>query len=128
MKVVVAKPYATAVFYANDGAVPLPADLVFVDVRPATSVKEAAIASLSDFVTAKGVNTSPEVKSEKAVTLADGKTPATEIVLSASVMFMNKMGVCLGVLKGGKAITVLAGIEPKNADLYKEICSTLVVK
>jgi hypothetical protein len=128
MKVVVAKPYATAVFYANDGGSPLPTDLVFVDVRPATSVKEAAVASLSDFVTAKGVSATPEVKSEKAVTLADGKTAATEISLSASVMFMTKTGSCLGVLKGGKAITVIAGIEPKNADLYKEICSTLVVK
>lgn len=125
---VAAKPYATGVFYANDGSVPLPTDLVFVDVRPATSVKDAAVAALGDFVAAKGVSAEVKVDSETAVKLADGKTAATEIVLSATVMFMKKMGSCLGVLKDGKAITVLAGIDTKNAALYKEICSTLVIK
>jgi hypothetical protein len=128
MKVVAKLPYATAVFYANDGGAPLPTDLVFVDVRPATSVKVAGVAALGDFVLAKGVSADVKVVSEKEVTLADGKTAATEIALSASVMFQNKVGSCLGVIKNGKAITVLAGIESKNADLYKEICSTLVVK
>ncbi len=122
-----AKPYGTAVFYANDGAAPLP-DIFLVDVRPGTSVKEAAIAALTDFVSSKGVSASPTAESEKTVTLADGKTSATELVLSASVMFMTKKGYALGVVKGGNVITVQAGIDPGKLDFYKEIIETLVIK
>jgi hypothetical protein len=122
-----ANPYGTAVFYANDGATPLP-DLVFVDVRPTASVKEAAVAALSDFILAKGVSATPSVESEKAITLADGKTAATEIVLAASVLFMSKKGIAVGAIKDGKAYVVVAGVDPGKLDMFKEIAESLAFK
>ena len=123
---VAAKPYATAVFYANDGATPLP-DLVFVDVRSGTSIKDSAVAALSDFVVAKGVAVTPTVESEKAVTLADGKQ-GTEVVVVAEVLFMKKKGAAVGVVKDGKTYVVLAGVDPNKLDLWKEMAGTLAFK
>jgi hypothetical protein len=123
---VASKPYATAVFYANDGAIPLP-DLVFVDVRDGTSVKDAAVKSLTDFVVAKGVSTSPTVESEKTITLADG-TQATEIVVVAEVLMMKKKGAAVGAVKGGKTYVVLAGVDTGKLDLWKEMAGTLTFK
>jgi hypothetical protein len=100
--------------------------IVYVAVRPATSFKDAAIAFLGDYIVSLGVNINPDVESEKTVTLADGKTQGNEIILSA--MFGARKGCAYGVIKDGKAIMVLAGVDPKNLNLYKEICETLVLK
>ncbi len=123
---VAAKPYATAVFYANDGGSPLP-DLVFVDVRDGTSVKDSAVKALGDFVAAKGVSVTPTVESEKTVTLADGKQ-GTEIVLVADVLFQKKKGAAVGVVKDGKTYVVVAGVDTGKLELWKEMAATLAFK
>ena len=123
---IAAKPYATAVFYANDGGTPLP-NLVYVDVRPATSVKDSAVAALTDFIAAKGVQANPKVDSSTEITLPDGST-ATDVAVSVSVLFQNKKGYNVGVIKDGKSIVVSAGIDPAQMDLFKEIAQTLRVK
>jgi len=101
-------------------------DIVMVGVRPATSIKDAAIALLADYILSLGAGITPGVDSEKTVTLADGKTQANEILMSA--LFGARKGYAYGVIKDGKAIMVLAGTDPKHLDLYSEIGKTLVVK
>jgi len=64
-------------------------------------------------------------------TLSDGKTPATEVVLSADVYGMYQLYVyALGTDKGDKTIAAI-GLTTKrdvNKTLVKEIAQTLAVK
>jgi len=123
---IAAKPYENAIFYANDGGTPLP-NLVFVDVRPSTSVKDSAVAGLRDFIAAKGVQADPKVDATGEVTLPDG-SKATEVAISVTVLFQTKKGYAIGVIKDGKSIVVSAGIDPGKMDLFKEIAQSLRVK
>jgi len=113
----------TSVFYAHGGD-----DMVYIDVRPATNFKDASVALLADLIKAKGLIVTPNVDLDKAATLADGKTAANEVLLSASVLFQTKNGYCFGLIKDGKAIIVMTGLDPKKLDLFKEIAQTLTLK
>ena len=108
------------VFYAKGGD-----DLVYVAVRPATDFKAAATTFLADLIKLSGVALSPNVDSEKTVTMLDG-TQGNEIMLSA--LFGSKKATVYGVIKDGKAIMVMCGTSPKSLDLYSEIGKSLVVK
>jgi len=108
------------VFYAKGGD-----DLVYVAVRPATDFKAAATEFLSDLIKLSGVALSPNVDSEKTVTMLDG-TQGNEIMLSA--LFGSKKATVYGVIKDGKAIMVMCGTAPKSLALYSEIGKSLVVK
>ncbi len=108
------------VFYAKGGD-----DLVYVAVRPATNFKDSAATFLADLIKLSGVALSPNVDSEKMVTMLDG-TQGNEIMLSA--LFGQKKATVYGVIKDGKAIMVMCGTQPKNLALYSEIGKSLVVK
>jgi len=116
-------PLSTGIFSAKDANA-----TVYIDVRPATSFKDAAVDMMADLIAAKGFNVDPKVDSDKITTLTDGKTTAYETMLSASVLFQPKIAYCYGILKDGKAIIVMTGLDPKNADLYKEIAHTFTLK
>lgn len=101
-------------------------DTIFVDVRPATNFKDAASGLLADLIKAKGLSLTPNVDAENTITLADGKTQASQILLSA--LFGQVKCVCTGVIKDGNAIIVFGGTKPASMDLYKEMGTTLVLK
>lgn len=108
------------VFYAKGGD-----DLVYVAVRPATDFKASATEFLADLIKLSGVALSPNVDSDKTVTMLDG-TQGNEIMLSA--LFGSKKATVYGVIKDGKAIMVMCGTAPKSLALYSEIGKSLVVK
>jgi hypothetical protein len=109
------------VFYATGGD-----DVIYVCVRPATQFSEAASTFLADLIAAKGMALVPSVESDKTKTLADGKTQASEILLSAA--FGMAKAYVHGTIKDGKAIMVMTGTKPANLTLYKEIGETLSIK
>ena len=109
------------VFYAKGEG----KDLLYVAVRPATDFKGTANVFLADLIKLSGAAFSPSIDSETTITLADGTT-ANVIQLSAA--FGMAKAAITGVLKDGNAIMIMAGTDPKNMELYKEIGSTLIIK
>jgi hypothetical protein len=109
------------VFYAKGTG----KDLVYIAVRPATEFKSTANTFLADLIKLSGAAFAPSIDNESTITLADG-TKANVILLSAA-FGMAKASIT-GVLKDGNAIMIMAGTDPKNMDLYKEIGSTLITK
>ena len=91
------------------------------------AIREAVDATLA----ASNVNVKTKLESVKATTLSDGKTPATEAVLSADIFGMYQLYVyALGTDKGEKTIATI-GLTIKgdsNKALVKEIAQTLAVK
>jgi len=114
----------TSVLHAHDSVTPLH-NFIIVDIRPATNFTDAAIASLNDLIIADGLSATPTVELEKTMTLSDGKTLATEIIVSADVLFKNRKGYALGVIRDGQAYIVMAGLDPAKLDLFKEIVETM---
>ncbi len=109
------------VFYAKGQG----KDLIYVAVRPATEFKDTANTFLADLIKLSGAAFAPSIDNESTVTLADG-TKANVIALSAA--FGMAKATITGVLKDGNAIMIMAGTDPKNMELYKEIGSTLITK
>jgi hypothetical protein len=73
--------------------------------------------------------------STKSVTLADGKTPATEVIMSISLnmatLKCNGEIYALAITKGDKIVFVAAGNCGGSAEqvaMIREIASTLAVK
>jgi hypothetical protein len=107
------------------------ADLVGVTVIPeAADFGKAMKDAFDNDPVLKSLGVKMNVDSSKATTLADGKTPANEAIVSAKIMGMDLYGYCFGINKGGKTIAVtgatLAG--DKNKALMKEIAQTLAAK
>jgi hypothetical protein len=77
------------------------------------------------------LNVKVQIVSSRATTLADGKTAATEVVLSAKIMGIYDLyGYNLAVVKGDKLVWCSAltlGDEAKMA-LCREIVQTFAVK
>jgi len=109
------------VFYAKS-----PDDSVYVVIRPATKLSDAANTFLAEVIAARGLNLVPEVDTETQITMADGKTQGTQILLTAA-MGMAKAYVN-GVIKDGNAIMVVTGSRAGQLKLYKEIGETLSIK
>jgi hypothetical protein len=80
---------------------------------------------------ASNVPAKTKVESVKATTLSDGKTPATEVVLSADILGMYELYVyALGADKGDKTIAAI-GLTIKGDSskaLVREIAQTLSFK
>jgi len=71
-----------------------------------------------------------KVESEKATTLADGKTAASEAVFSAKIVIYDVYLYCFGTNTGGKTIVVVTYTlknDAKNKELIKEIAKTLTL-
>jgi hypothetical protein len=71
------------------------------------------------------------IVSSKATTLADGKTPATEVIIGAKIMGMYDLwGYALAIVKGDKivfaAFNTFGG--PASQAVCQEIAQTLAVK
>jgi pimeloyl-ACP methyl ester carboxylesterase len=75
-------------------------------------------------------NMKMDIVSSKAVTLSDGKTPATEVLLHTSVSGIDLYSYTLAISKGGKLIfscgNTLGGSSQQA--LVREIAQTLAVK
>ncbi len=87
--------------------------------------------AVDETLAASNVRVKTKLESVKATTLSDGKTPATEAVLSADVFGMYQLYVyALGTDKGEKTIATI-GLTIKgdaNKALVREIAQTLAVK
>jgi len=114
----------TTVLHAHDDVTPLH-NFIIVDIRPAKNVRDAAIATLNELIAADGFSATPTVELEKTMMLSDGKTPATEIICSVDILFKNRKGCALGVIKDGQAYIVMAGVDPAKMDVFKEIVETM---
>lgn len=109
------------VFYAKADK-----DVIYVAVKPATDFKDASVAFLTDLIAASGMSVVPGVDAENTITLADGKTKANQVLMSAA--FGMAKAACTGVIKDGKAIMIVGASDPKSLELYKEIGTTLIIK
>ena len=109
------------VFYAKSGKHNL-----VIAVRPATDFKAAASTLFEDLIKASGTSFTPTVDAENAITCADGKTKATQILMSAA--FGMAKAICTGTIKDGNAIMVVCATDPGAMDLYKEVGATLSIK
>jgi hypothetical protein len=89
-------------------------DRVYIAVRPATNLREAAITFVNDFITATSrALVVPNIDSETTIALADG-TKADVILLSAG-FGQSQAGIAItGVVKDGNAIMICASRNPKN--------------
>jgi type IV secretory pathway VirB10-like protein len=112
---------AGGVLYAKSGK-----DNIYVAVRPATDFKAASTKFFEDLITASGNSFTAGVDAENTITLADGKTKATQILMSAA--FGMAKATCTGILKDGNAIMVVCASDPGQMEIYKEIGTTLVIK
>jgi hypothetical protein len=77
------------------------------------------------------LNVKVNIVSSKATTLADGKTPATEVIIGAKVLGMYDLwGYALAIVKGDKivfaAFNTFSG--PASQAVCQEIAQTLAVK
>jgi hypothetical protein len=101
---------------------------IAVDIRQATDMDQ--VTAIQDMARIHGAQVSPVVyESVSTVTLADGKTVGQESLVSWEYEIRRTMyAYCLSVVKEGKTITVMSGIEPVKSDLCKEIVRTLILK
>ena len=108
------------------------ADVASIVVIPETSdFGKAAKDSFDNDPALKNLGVKVNVDSTKTTTLADGKTPANEALLSAKIMGIYDLwGYCYGANIGGKTVFVtgatLAG--DKSKALLQEIAKTLTLK
>jgi hypothetical protein len=71
------------------------------------------------------------IVSSKATTLADGKTPATEVVIGAKIMGVYDLwGYALAIVKGDKIVFASSNTfgGPASQAVCQEIAQTLAVK
>jgi hypothetical protein len=112
---------------ANTGA-----DALRVFVVPETQdFAGTARAMIDDTAAFKQFGVKSVVESDKATTLADGKTPAHEIVLSGKIMSYTISLYCVMANSGGKTISAVAYTlksDAKVKDLMQEISRTLTLK
>lgn len=108
------------------------ADSVSANVVPQAADFSVAMKAMYDENPGlKSLGVKVDIVSSKAVTLADGKTAASEAVCTAKVMGMYDLWAYgIGINKGGKTIAVTGwtlGGQAKK-DLVTEISKTLAVK
>jgi hypothetical protein len=112
---------------ANTGA-----DALRVFVAPETQDFAGLASSMIDETAAfKQFSVKSKVESDKATTLADGKTPAHEVVLSGKIMSYTISLYCVMANSGGKTVAACAYTlksDDKVKDLMQEIARTLTVK
>ena len=125
----VKKDNSNAVFdVASDES--MTADTVVVGVMTESNDIPAAIKAMIDSDEALRGSKS-KIVSQKGITLADGKTKATEVILSANVMIFDVYFYTVGLNTGGKCVSVVAYTlsgDEANKNLAKEIAQTLSVK
>lgn len=94
-------------------------------------IAEAVRAAYEANPNLKNINVKVDIVSSTATTLADGSTPATEVILSAKIMGIYDLyGYNLAVVKGDKFVWCSAltlGYDAKQA-LCREIVRTFAVK
>ena len=108
---------ATTVFFAQGpgGAFD---DFVQVNIRPATSFKDAAIAWATEQVAAKKLDAKPVVIAEKDIKLGNGMD-GKQITIEVDVIIMKLGSVYYGFIKDGKAVMInAAGLVKPNVDKY----------
>jgi len=97
----------------------------------AADYSKAFKAAYDNSAALKNLGVVTKVESTKAITLADGKTPAYEAILSAKIMGMYDLWAYgIGTNKGGKTIDVdgwTLGGDAKQKILQESV-KTLVVK
>jgi hypothetical protein len=95
-------------------------DFIQVNVRPATDVKEAAVAWVTEQVKAKKLDAKPTVISEKDVKFGNGMDGKL-ITIEVDVIIMKLGGLYYGFIKDGKAVIInVAGLIKPNVDKYAE--------
>ncbi len=108
------------------------ADAVNVSViAEAPDIAAAAKNAIDNSDAFKQFNAKCKIESQKSITLADGKTPAQEVIFSAKIVIYDVYIYCLGVNAGGKTILVIGNTvesSSKNKDLLQEIARTLIIK
>jgi type IV secretory pathway VirB10-like protein len=110
--------------------------------QTADSVNVSVISEVNDIAAAaknaidnsdafKQFNVKSKIESQKNVMLADGKTTAQEVILSAKIVIYDVYLYCVGVNAGGKTILVIGNTvesSSKNKELLQEIAKTLTIK
>ena len=108
------------------------ADSVSINVIATAADKAAAVKAIIDGSGAfKQYSVTSKIESQKEITLADGKTKALEVVLSAKIVIYDVYLYCVGLDAGGKTIGVVSYTlknDDSNKKLIKEIAQTLSVK
>jgi hypothetical protein len=93
-------------------------DFVQVNIRPATSFKEAAVAWATEQVAAKKLDAKPVVISEKDIKLGNG-LDGKQVTIEVDVIIMKLGSVYYGFVKDGKAVVInVAGLIKPNVDKY----------
>lgn len=112
---------------ANTGA-----DALRVFVVPETQdFAGTARAVIDETAAFKQFGVKSVVESDRATTLADGKTPAHEVVLSGKIMSYTISLYCVMANSGGKTIAAVAYTlksDTRVKDLMQEISRTLALK
>lgn len=110
---------ATTVFYAQGPGGTFD-DFLQVNVRPAANFKDAALEMITQQLVAQNFGSAkPEVISEKAVTLSDGKTQGSEVIIEVDLVIMKMGAAYYGFMKDGKAVIVnVAGVLKSGVDKY----------
>jgi len=125
----VKKDKSNAVFcVASDES--MMADTAVIGVTTESNDIPAAIKAMIDSDEAL-YGAKSKIVSQKDITLADGKTKATEVILSANVMIYDVYFYAVGLNTGGKLVSVVAYTlsgDEANKNLAKEIAQTLSVK
>jgi len=109
----------TTVFYAQGPGGTFD-DFIQVNIRPATSFKDAALEMITQQLIAQNFGSAkPEVISEKAVTLSDGKTQGSEIIIEVDLLILKMGAAYYGYMKDGKAVIInVAGVLKSGVDKY----------
>jgi hypothetical protein len=110
---------ATTVFYAQGPGGTFD-DFLQVNVRPAANFKDAAVEMVTQQLVAQGFGSAiPEVVSEKSVTLSDGKTQGSEVIIEVDLLILKMGAAYYGYMKDGKAVIInIGGVIKAGADKY----------
>jgi hypothetical protein len=120
---------ATTVFYAQGPGGTFD-DFIQINMRPAANFKDAAVEMITQQLVAQNFGSAkPEIVSEKAVTLSDGKTQGSEIIIEVDLLILKMGAVYFGYMKDGKAVIInVAGVLKSGVDKYpawKKIAESL---
>jgi hypothetical protein len=109
----------TTVFYAQGPGGTFD-DFLQVNMRPAKSFKEAAVEMVTQQLVAQGFGSAiPEVVSEKTVTLSDGKTQGSEVIIEVDLLILKMGAAYYGYMKDGKAVIInIGGVIKAGVDKY----------
>ena len=110
---------ATTVFYAQGPGGTFD-DFIQVNIRPAANFKAAAVEMVTQQLVAQGFGSAtPEVISEKTVTLSDGKTQGSEVIIEVDLLILKMGAAYYGYMKDGKAVIVnIGGVIKSGVDKY----------